>query len=385
MEEIKQTKPQTIKQAINECYPFLNDIQIATLLKNKDIKVNGTRTKENLQLKENDFIQIYFDFDAFLNKQIKIIYEDENILIVNKFQGIEVVDNENTNKLTLEKFLLKTRPYIRAVHRLDLNTKGLVIFAKNEMSYNELYNAIKAREITKIYDAICYSEAPITEQTFCDNLETDKAKGISKITSKNANKSNKTTPQNKITLKAGEKTEKLDKTSEKTAILQILKANKITAKNMEKVQETNLKVVERTNNFSTKNNAQINANKNKNEFNQIKSNKFGSQFDNQFSKQFNNKGGNQQNHQSNAYPLYHLSISLLTGRTHQIRAQLAHHKIYILGDGKYGDKMANRHHKKSKQLLQASTLKFNFAQSSPLFYLNGKTFSIPFDYNNDLK
>ena len=385
MEEIKQTKPQTIKQAINECYPFLNDIQIATLLKNKDIKVNGTRTKENLQLKENDFIQIYFDFDAFLNKQIKIIYEDENILIVNKFQGIEVVDNENTNKLTLEKFLLKTRPYIRAVHRLDLNTKGLVIFAKNEMSYNELYNAIKAREITKIYDAICYSEAPITEQTFCDNLETDKAKGISKITSKNANKSNKTTPQNKITLKAGEKTEKLDKTSEKTAILQILKANKITAKNMEKVQETNLKVVERTNNFSTKNNAQINANKNKNEFNQIKSNKFGSQFDNQFSKQFNNKGSNQQNHQSNAYPLYHLSISLLTGRTHQIRAQLAHHKIYILGDGKYGDKMANRHHKKSKQLLQASTLKFNFAPSSPLFYLNSKTFSIPFDYNNDLK
>ena len=170
MEEIKQTKPQTIKQAINECYPFLNDIQIATLLKNKDIKVNGTRTKENLQLNENDFIQIYFDFDAFLKKQIKIIYEDENILIVNKFQGIEVVDNENANKLTLEKFLQKTRPYIRAVHRLDLNTKGLVIFAKNEMSFNELYNAIKAHEVTKIYDAICFSDAPITKQTFCDNL-----------------------------------------------------------------------------------------------------------------------------------------------------------------------------------------------------------------------
>ncbi len=379
MEEIKQTKPQTIKQAINECYPFLNDIQIATLLKNKDIKVNGTRTKENLQLNENDFIQIYFDFDAFLKKQIKIIYEDENILIVNKFQGIEVVDNENANKLTLEKFLQKTRPYIRAVHRLDLNTKGLVIFAKNEMSFNELYNAIKAHEVTKIYDAICFSDAPITKQTFCDNLETDKSKGISKITSKNANKSNKTTPQNKITLKAGEKAEKTDKTSEKTAILQILKASKITAKNTEEVREINLKIGNQSNNFCTKSNAQMS--ENKNECNQIKSNKFNKQLSNQF----NNKGGNQQNNQLNPYPLYHLSISLLTGRTHQIRAQLAHHKIYILGDGKYGDKMANRHHKKSKQLLQASTLKFNFAQSSPLFYLNSKTFSIPFDYNNDLR
>lgn len=387
MEEIKQTKAQTIKQAINECYPFLNDIQIATLLKNKDIKVNGTRTKENLQLSENDFIQIYFDFDAFLNKQIKIIYEDENILIVNKFQGIEVVDNENANKLTLEKFLLKTRPYIRAVHRLDLNTKGLVIFAKNEMSFNELYNAIKAHEITKIYDAICYSEAPIAEQTFCDNLETYKAKGISKITNKNAVNLNRNAPQNKATSKAGKQAGKLDKISEKTAILQILKANKITAKNAEKVQETNLKVGVQTNNFYTKNNAQVNANKN--ECKQIKLNKFVNQFskqlNNQFSNQFNNKGGNQQNSQSTPYPLYHLSIALLTGRTHQIRAQLAHHKIYILGDGKYGDKMANRHHKKSKQLLQASTLKFNFYQSSPLFYLNSKTFSIPFDYNNDLR
>lgn len=367
MVEITQTKPQTLKQAINECFPFLSNIQIANLFKSKNIKVNGTRTKQNLQLKQNDSIQVYFDFDAFLNKLTKIIYEDDNILIVNKFQGIEVVDNENTNKLTLEKFLLKTHPSIRAVHRLDLNTKGLVIFANNAIAYNELYNAIKAHEVTKIYDAICYSKLPVTPQIFCDNLETDNIKGISKITAQNAGKLNRNAPRNTRTTKA----------SEKTALLQILNASKITVKNMKKEQETNLKTSEQIGNFSTKNNFQIN----KNECKQIKPNKFGKQL----SKQISNKVCNKQNNQASPYPLYHISIALLTGRTHQIRAQLAHHKIYVLGDGKYGDKMANRYHEKSKQLLQASILQLNFAPQSPLFYLNNKTFSIPFDYNDNLK
>lgn len=357
MERFKAEKTQDLKQAINDFYPFLSSLQIAKILSQKDIKVNGTRIKENVQINKNDIVQIYFDFDLYLSKMIEIIYNDENILIANKFQGIEVVSNECEDKLTMEKFLKRNFPFVRAMHRLDLNTKGLVIFALNECAYNELYNAIKNHEITKIYEAICFSKALISPQTFCDILETDKEIGLSKIKEKasiNEFKSNneKSLSKPNIDIKAS-------KNSEKTAILQILKADNITAKNIKKSLQTKIEC---------------------NEFN----------FTNKQSRATTNKNGVRKaknkiiENELNNFPLYHLCIELKTGRTHQIRVQLAYHKIFILGDGKYGDKNANRFYKKSKQMLEATKLKFNFAPTSPLFYLNNKTFSIPFSFNQSL-
>mgnify|MGYP000355598502 CR=1 FL=1 len=81
--------------------------------------------------------------------------------------------------------------------------------------------------------------------------------------------------------------------------------------------------------------------------------------------------------------LYLMEIRLFTGRTHQIRAHLSHIGVPVLGDGKYGNIAANKRHGIFRQQLCASTLEFEFAESSPLEYLNSKVINIkaPFEEN----
>ncbi len=70
-----------------------------------------------------------------------------------------------------------------------------------------------------------------------------------------------------------------------------------------------------------------------------------------------------------------LEVDLYTGKTHQIRAHLAHIGHFIIGDGKYGDNRINRGFKEKNQRLCAYKLTLKFNQSERLYYLNGKTFS----------
>lgn len=276
----------TIKKVLKEIAPFLNEIKINNLFKQKDIKINGIRIKDNATVLVGDKVEIFFDFEKYLQSILKTIYEDDNIIVVDKIQGIETT-SEDINRYTLETYLSKCYDYCRAVHRLDLNTKGLVIFAKNEMAYSELYNAIKNHQIKKTYKAIVYSKSTIKIQKYTNYIYEDKNNNISKIT---------------------------DKNSDKEAILEIVHSSKI-----------------------------------------------------------NNE-------------LYEIEINLITGRMHQIRAQLAHNKIFVLGDGKYGDNEINTKYKINKQLLKAVQIEFNFANNSELNYLNNKKISTTFEYTlKDIK
>ena len=114
-------------------FPDLSLNILNRALRKKDIRVNGVRVKDNVVLSENDEVTIYIS-DEFLFKKVDldIIFEDDNILIVNKPIGIEVVSSNSEECLT--SILKRKYDFVEPCHRLDRNTSGLILFAKNKAS-----------------------------------------------------------------------------------------------------------------------------------------------------------------------------------------------------------------------------------------------------------
>ena len=125
-------------------------------LRKKDIKINGKRVNTDILIHENDEILVYIS-DALLKPTISldIIYEDDNILIINKPIGIEVTGNNSLTSIVHN--LYKTSEFLpMPCHRIDRNTIGLVLFAKSQSSLDILLNKFKSHEIEKHYLALVY-------------------------------------------------------------------------------------------------------------------------------------------------------------------------------------------------------------------------------------
>ena len=140
--EININKTQKLNDALIKY--GLKYSQIMLLYKNKDIKIDGKRVSCNQDVFEGQVVT-FFMLDKSLSnnsKRFEVIFEDDNILILNKPSGIEVT-GENGMVAYLENCI--------AVHRLDKDTKGLIVFAKNKEAEIELLQAFKQQDIQKKY------------------------------------------------------------------------------------------------------------------------------------------------------------------------------------------------------------------------------------------
>ena len=145
----------------------------------KNLKINGKRGEEGRILEEGDILNIYIsdgEFERFrekrksvkVKKSFKVLYEDENMLVVSKPFGLLTHGdrNEKKNHLTNQviNYLIEKGDYVPTrektfapspVNRLDRNTTGIVIFGKNADSLKLLNKKIKNRsEISKFYLAV---------------------------------------------------------------------------------------------------------------------------------------------------------------------------------------------------------------------------------------
>ncbi len=136
--------------------PTLSQNLLYKTLRKKNIKINGKRISNNITIYENDEILVYIPDNLLKNKfNLNIFYEDENILIVNKPYNLEVTgENSLTSHIhqIYSSFSFKPMP----CHRLDRNTIGLILYAKNQESLNILLNKFKNHEIEKHYLALVY-------------------------------------------------------------------------------------------------------------------------------------------------------------------------------------------------------------------------------------
>jgi 23S rRNA pseudouridine955/2504/2580 synthase len=158
MEKIKFIIDEKIdlSRALRKALPLLSNYQIEKLFKDKDVKVNGVRKTKPCVVKPGDEIEAFYQVNN--EPWHETVFEDDNILIVNKRAGIEVVSDTDRNLLDILKL---THNELYAVHRIDRNTQGLVVLAKNKDAEKELLDAFKKRTIIKKYLLKVKGKVPI--------------------------------------------------------------------------------------------------------------------------------------------------------------------------------------------------------------------------------
>ena len=271
------------------------------LFRKKDIKVNGHHQDKKYRLSTNEVVSIYINeqqFEEFLkdkelvpNIKIKdwIVYEDDNVLFVNKPKGL-LVQKSNPHDESLDEYVIeylmatdqydpnKEKGFVPGpAHRLDRNTSGLVVFGKNHNALTMLFDLFKNHDlINKHYLALVVGQVEKERDTIDAPLFKD----------------------------------------EETNTVRVAKNGK-TAK-------TVYKLIKKYDEYSL------------------------------------------------------LDVTLLTGRTHQIRVHMAYINHPIVGDNKYGDFEANRIFKQkygfSSQFLHAYKMGFGYLEA-PLTNLSRKEFT----------
>ncbi len=295
---------QRLDRFVGKAVPLLPEALLQKYIRLKRIKVNGKGAKRDTRLQLGDVLQLYIN-DEFFEKpreensylkvgtpRLDIVYEDENILLADKKPGVLChsagVWDYNTLIANIQAYLAQKgewRPkeensFAPALcNRIDRNTGGIVIAAKNAEALRILNDKIKDREIEKYY--LCAVQGRPKPQS--GRLENYLFKDASK---------------NQVYIKS--RTEP----GAKTAV-------------------TEYRVI------STKG------------------------------------------------PLSLVECRLLTGRTHQIRAQMAYAGWPLLGDGKYGTEKFNKGFDEKGQALYSYKLYFDFPTDAGILnYLRGRTYTV---------
>lgn len=291
-------KPQRCDQYISEQFPLIRQGALNKFVRQNKIKINGKKAVPAQKLEKGDVVSLYLDDEYFLqpnkdnafmfaNANVEILYEDDNLFVVNKPSGISVISDDwqefdtLSNRIKHYYFKNGIEGYIpQLCHRIDTGTSGIVVLAKNDKALNFMFELFRDKQLKKKYVCAVKNNPKIKDGVYKAFLTKNSKRGFVTVSDKPLN-------------------------------------------NASQNIETGIKTLA----------------------------------------------------VNNGYKL--MDINLFTGRTHQIRAHMAHLGMPVLGDSKYGDNNLNRKLKLKYQLLCSCYLKFGKVDDKDFEYLSYKEIICP--------
>ena len=158
-----------VDKLLSERFPDLSRANIQRLIEQGKITLNGGKLRPSYKGKIGDIIQIEDEEPKEIelkpeNIPLDVLYEDNDIIVINKAKGMVVhPGNGNPDGTLVNAILAKCKDSLSGiggeirpgiVHRLDKDTSGVIIVAKNDKAHMELSRQIQAREVKKIYWAL---------------------------------------------------------------------------------------------------------------------------------------------------------------------------------------------------------------------------------------
>lgn len=127
----------------NACAPA--SFCFRTLLKEREIRVNGVRVGSDVFLHRGDRVQYFLTEKQAAHRGFSVTYEDEAILVIDKESGVNAEAVFSA---------LSEEGEVHFLHRLDRNTEGLMLFARTDVAERELLTAFRTRAVEKYYLAL---------------------------------------------------------------------------------------------------------------------------------------------------------------------------------------------------------------------------------------
>ncbi len=176
MREIVLPAKETAKKVENFLKKEFPIGYVRKLFRKNGVRINGRRAKEDDVVRAGDRIQLYVSFAASKNTStpgtsapsIETIFEDDALLVINKPAGLAVHEGKTVSKRESILGILETRFRAaaivpRLIHRLDKDTSGLLIIAKNQPTADELESIFESGAVGKEYLCLVVGRLPSNE------------------------------------------------------------------------------------------------------------------------------------------------------------------------------------------------------------------------------
>ncbi|MCF7932155.1 MAG: RluA family pseudouridine synthase [Acholeplasmataceae bacterium] len=166
----KEDEKTRLDRYLSTVMPKLTRSHLQTLIKDGHITVNDIVVKTGCMLKEDDTISVTIPVEQPLDLEpvdldLDLLYQDDDIIIVNKPQGLVVHPAETVKSPTLVHGLLSQADHLSAingvirpgiVHRIDKDTSGLLVVAKHDEAHRILSDMLSRHEVKRDYLALVY-------------------------------------------------------------------------------------------------------------------------------------------------------------------------------------------------------------------------------------